>query len=196
VNVFASQKNELALDFELKDFEVVGFNSPSLKCLVTIKVSPLNGSEIDAKHDNGYEEGISGNISISDLNTSQTQFILTAEGGNFPIDYAKVTTQGMNDLLNLAAAEQLEVTVEATSINLDGEIINASAIYVEVEGTVPIFDLNAKTFTLTSYTSKTITVDYKNADIEGVLVDNANVEVKLNGYDGLNYISKEIAIEG
>jgi hypothetical protein len=194
VNVVEGQNNELTLDFELKDFEVVDFNSPD-DCDVTIKVSPLNASEINAKYDDGYEEGITGYDSISNLNTSAKKFTLTAESGTFPVSYTNVTTQGIDDLLNLAATDQLEVTVEATSINLDGEIIDASAIFVEVKGTVPSIDLNAKTFMLTYQTSKTITVDYQNAEVEGVLVDNANVEVKLNGYDVSNYLSQEVEIE-
>jgi hypothetical protein len=192
VNVFANQNNELALDFELKDFEVMDFNLPS--CSVTIKVSPLHASDIEKKHNDGYDEGISGYI-IS-LNNSEQSFTMTSESGTFTVSYDNVTTQqGIDDILNLAASDQLKVKVEASSINLDTKNIVASAIYVEVEGTVSNLDITTKTFTLTYQTSKTITVDYNNAEVEGILVDNANVQVKLNGYDGSNYLSKEVEVE-
>ena len=192
VNVFSKQNNKLALEFNLKEFEVVDFGLPS--CSVTIKVSPLNASGIDNKHNDGYEEGISGYI--SNLDTSTKSFTMTTNSGTFTVSYTNVTTQqSIDDLLNLANTDQLKVVVEASSINLDTHNVEASSIYVMLEGTVSLLNTGTKTFTLTYQTSKTITVDYKNAEVEGILVDNANVEVKLNGYDGSNYLSNEVEIE-
>ncbi len=191
VNVFASQNNKLALDFDLKEFEVEHFNSPS--CSVTMKVSPLNASDIDKMHDD-HEEGISGYI--SNLDTDADSFTLTTESGTFTVSYTAVTTQGIDDLLKLAVSDQLQVEVIASGINLDAHTIEASAIYVELEGTISKLDTLAETFTLTYQTDKTITVDYKNAEEEGTLADGANVEVKLNGYDGTNYLANEVEVEG
>ena len=190
VNVFANQNNELALDFELKDFEVKDFNLPA--CSVTIKVSPLHASDIEKKHDNGYIEGISGYI--TNLNTFEQSFTMTSGSETFTVSYDNVTTQqGIDDILNLATSEQLKIMVKASNINLDTKNIIASSIYVEVEGTVSgLADINTKTFTLNYQTGKTMTVDYNNAEVKGVLVDNVNVEIKLNGYDGSNYLTEEV----
>lgn len=81
VNVIANQNSELALDFDLKDFEVSGFDQPPF-CEVTMKVSPLNVSDIGQKRDEGFNEGISG--FISDLDTVENSFTLTAESGTLP----------------------------------------------------------------------------------------------------------------
>jgi hypothetical protein len=53
VNVLADQQNRLALDFDLKNFDVVNFGDLST-CSVTMKVSPLRAGDIDAlRHPRG-----------------------------------------------------------------------------------------------------------------------------------------------
>lgn len=189
VNVLANQNNKLALDFELKDFEI---DRSIVPCTVTIKVSPLHASGIKEKIDNGYNEGISGFISPLTLTEDSFQIKLGSE--EFTVFYDNIG--GIYNALLLAQSDALEVEVEAVIIDLVENEITASAIYVEVVGTVSSLNEGAGTFTLTYPTSKTITVDYNNAEVNGTLDDTASVEVKLNGYDGPNYLAIEVEIEG
>ncbi|MEN8262772.1 MAG: DUF4382 domain-containing protein [Nitrospirota bacterium] len=195
VNVLANKGSGLALDFELKDFElkdfeVRNFNSVS-DCTVTMKVSPLNASDVD-----NYDEGTSG--TISSLNTDDDTFILTATSGSFTVFYDGITNQQrIDDLLTFAQSNALEVEVKSTSIDLAAFTIDATVIHVEIEGTISnLDDTVTHTFTLTYQTSKTITVDYTGAEeVEGVLVNNVVAEVELQGYDGINYLAREIEVE-
>jgi hypothetical protein len=192
VNVFADQNNELALDFDLKKFEVEDFNSPD--CSVTMKVSPINSDDMDGKHDDGYEEGISGNV--SNVDTGVKSFTLSTESGDFTVSYVNVITDGINNILTLAETEGLEVKVRTSGIDLDTGIIEASAIEIEVEGTVSALDTLLHTFTLTYNTDKTLTVNYSSAEeVEGVLINGASAEVKLNAWDGVNYLAREVEVE-
>jgi hypothetical protein len=105
-----------------------------------------------------------------------------------------VVTEGIDDILTLAVAGNLKVTVRASTINLDTNAVEASAIYVKVEGTVS--SLDAGKFTLTYPTNNTLPVDYSNAEeVEGVLTDGASAEVQINGYDGANYLAREVEVE-
>ncbi len=191
VNVLASKTSNVALDFDLADFDVIDFGGPS--CSLTMKVFPLNASDFDKKHEDGSNERISG--SISALDTVEKSFTLAAESGTFTVTYGDVIEPGINDLLNLAATDLLKVKVESSIIDLDNLTIAATALYVEVEGNVSGLDTVATTFTLTYQTSKTIEIDYQAKDVEGSLSENSNVEVKLNGYDGAMYVATEVEVK-
>jgi len=192
VNVLGNQDSQIALDFDLKNFEVQNFNTPG--CEVTMKVSPLNSDDIEGKHDGGYEEGVSGYV--SGVNTGSQSFTLSTLSGDFTVSYVNVTSAGINDILALAEAAILEVTVRSSNIDLDEGTIDASAINVEVEGTVSALDTLLHTFTLTYDTDETLTVNYSAAEeVEGGIADSANVEVKLNGYDAGNYLAMEVEVE-
>lgn len=191
VNVLASKTSNVTLDFDLKEFEVNDFNQPF--CSVTMKVSPLSASDFDARHNEGDKEGITG--FISDLNATDKSFTLAADGGTFTVTYDDVSAPGIDDLLDLAETEHLKVRVETSIINLDTLTIAATALYVELDGTVSDLDTVAKTFTLTYQTNKTIPVDYQAADVEGSLSGNSDVEVKLNGFDGTWCISTEVEVK-
>lgn len=190
VNVLANKKSGLALDFDLKDFEVTNFNSVS-DCTVTMKVSPLNASDVDI-----YDEEISG--SISGLNTDEDTFTLTATSGSFTVFYNGITSQQrIDDLLSFAQSNALEVDVKSTSIDLAAFTIDATASHVEIKGTISNLDDTVKhTFSLTYQTNNTITVDYTDAEeTEGILMNNTVVEVELQGYGGVNYLAHEVGVE-
>lgn len=192
VNVISQQINELALDFDLKEFEVSNFNQPSF-CDVTMKVSPLSASAFDTRHDEGGKDAIAGLISA--LDTVGKSFTLTAEGGTFTVTYADVSAAGVNNLLELAAAEQLKVKVESSLIDLDALTITATALFVEADGTVSGLDTVAKTFTLTYQTNKTIPIVYQTEGVEGNLLSGSDVQVKLNGFNGVRYVSTEVEVK-
>jgi hypothetical protein len=190
VNVFANQRSKLALDFNLKKFDVQGFNTPG--CSVTMKVSPLNSAGIKGKHYDGYEEGISGNV--SNLDISAKSFTLSAKSGDFTVFYSSVITAGIDNVLILAETDGLKAIVRTSAINLDTGVIDASAIDVKVDGTVSILDTLNQTFTL-SHNTDTIPVDYSGAEeVKGVLINGASAELKLNGYDGFNYLAREVKV--
>lgn len=187
VNVLVNQPNKLALDFNLKDFEVVSFGTPS-SCAVTMKVSPLDAGEMEALD---HPEGITG--LISGLSTTNETFTLTREASTFNVLYSGITaTQqpGLNSLLQLAETDGLRVKVMSSNIDFLTNTITASAIFVKIEGIIS--NLTTTTFTLTFQGGKTIPVDYSAADVEGTLVDGAAVEVKLFGFDGVNFLALKV----
>ncbi len=189
VNVLVNKQNKLALDFNLKDFDVVSFGTPST-CSVTMKVSPLHAEEMEAL---GHPEGITG--LISGLSTTDRTFTLTRGNSTFGVLYSGITTTqqpGLDSLLQLAETDGLRVKVMSSNIDFSANTITASAIYVKIEGTVS--NLNATTFTLTYKGGKTITVDYSKADVDGVLADGVGVEVKLYGFDGVNFLASKVDV--
>ncbi|UCD35756.1 MAG: hypothetical protein JSU90_02675, partial [Nitrospiraceae bacterium] len=163
-------------------------------CSVTMKVSPLNASDIEKKHEDGYEEGVSGKI--KELDRAGQTFILSSKGGRYTVSYGGITTQaGIDDLLDLAFSDSLEVTVESAAIDTESSLIDASAVFVEMEGTVSEFDLVNETFTLTYGTDKTIGISYLDAETDGLLDNEADVEVELDGYIGSEYRAREVEVD-
>ncbi len=128
INVLSNQLNELALDFDLKKFEVTNFNDPS--CAATMKVNPLNKSGIKKKHNKGYDERIAGYI--AEIDKSNREIILTTESGTFNVDYANVININIESLLDFAYAEEVEVIIEASTINLTTHEINALNIHTVI----------------------------------------------------------------
>lgn len=179
VNVLKNADNELALDFELKDFEVDDFNTPD--CSVTMKVSPLNSSEIEDKHDGEYKDELSGKI--SGLDTEADSFTITSKKHEYSISYSGAAGTGIDDILTLALDNDLKVRVEIGSIDLAARTVEASSVSVKIEGTVSVLNETEKTFTLNS-DSTNIVIDYNAAEkVEGTLADAVIVEVLLDGYD-------------
>ncbi len=191
VNVLVNQPNKLALDFELKNFEVANFGDPAA-CSVTMKVSPLHAVDMGAR---GHPEGITG--LISGLSTTDQTFTLTRGNTVFSVLYSGITSSqqpGIDSLLQLAQTDSLRVKVVSSSIDFSAQTIAATAVYVKVEGTVSNLDAAARTFTLTYKAGKTIMVDYSAADVDGILADGAWVALKLYGFDGGKYLASKIEV--
>ncbi len=190
VNVFANQQNKLSLDFNLKDFDVSGFGTPS--CSVTMKVSPLHAGEMEAL---GRAEGITG--LISNLSTTDKTFTLTRGTSTFSVLYSGIATTdqpGLDSLLQRAETDGLRVQVMTPNIDLLTGTITASAIYVKIGGTVSNLNTAARAFTLTYQGGKTISVDYSKANVDGTLSDGAAAEVKLYGFDSINYLASTVEV--
>ena len=191
VNVMVNRHNMVALDFDLKEFEVENFGAPS--CSVTMKVTPLHGPEFDQLH---YPEGVTG--LVSNLTVSTQTFTLAKHNMSFTVLYSGITSTaqpGLDDLLLRAQQDGLRTRVTTTTIDFTNMTINASAIAVKVEGRVSgLNDVN-KTFTLTYQMEKTMTVDYSHALIEGILANDAWVEARLYGYDGANFHANKVEVE-
>ncbi len=186
VNVLAGQPGKLALDFTLKDFVVNNF--PGSNCTATMKVSPLDASGMSKK---GANEAVTG--TISNLDTTAKTFILTKGNTSFTVNYSNVTQTGIDQLLQLAQTDGLRVQVKASSIDLSTNTITASAIFVKIDGTIS--NLTGTTFTLTFDSNQQITVDYSSAEVEGTLSNGITVEVKLNEFNGTNYLASDVETE-
>jgi hypothetical protein len=194
VNLLVSQPNKLALDFDLKDFDVANFGDPST-CSVTMKVSPLHAGEMKARR---HPEAIMG--LISGLSTTNQTFTLTRGHASFSVLYSGITTSqqpGIDTLLQRAQDDRLRVKVLASQIDFTNHTVTASAIYVKVEGTIASGSLNTTnhTFTVNYRSGKSMALDYSSAVVEGVLTEGSWVEVKLYGFDGTNFLAGRVEVE-
>lgn len=184
VNVLVNHTNAMALDFDLKHFDVDHFGTPS--CSVTMKVSPLHGDGVEKLH---HHKGITG--VVSGLTVSTKTFTLATHHTSFNVLYSSITPTGqpgLNDLLLRAQEDGLRTRVTSTGIDFVDSTIVASAIAVKVEGMISDFDGVNKTFTLTYKKGKTLKINFNNAVTKGLLADDAWVEVKLYGYDSMNEV--------
>ena len=190
VNVLVNKPNKLALDFNLKEFDVDSFGTSS--CSVTMKVSPIHAVEMEQL---GHPEGVTG--LISNLSTTDQTFTLTKGHSTFSVVYSGITTTqqpGLGNLLQRAETDGLRVMVMSSNIDFMTNTITASAIVVKIEGTVSGLNTTAHTFTLTYKGGKTIPVDYSNAVVDGVLADGVSVEAKLYGFDTVNYLASRVDV--
>jgi len=194
VNVLANQSNKLVLDFNLKEFEVNNFSSAN--CSATMKISSLDTSEIASKKSAGYKDGISGYI--LNLNTYAKTFIIIKGNKTFTIHYSGISQQNIDQLLRFAVDNNLKIKIEFSNFDINAGTCIASAIVVKVEGTLSALNITKHTFFLTYQTTKTISMDYTEANtnnrVEGQLSDGASIEVKLNGYSS-NYTTNDVEVK-
>ncbi|HXY55302.1 MAG TPA: DUF4382 domain-containing protein [Nitrospirota bacterium] len=193
VNVLANQQNKLALDFNLKDFDVFFGESG---CAVTMKVSPLYTEEIEARR---HPEAVTG--IVSQLSTTNQTFDLTDRHRTYNVLYSGITTTdqpGINSLLQRAQDDQLKAKVKSSSVDFMNNMIDASAILVKVEGTVSNLVSNA-TFSLNYGPggTKNINVDYSKATVEGTVTNGSWVDVKLYGYSSASndFLANQVEVE-
>jgi hypothetical protein len=191
VNVLARRHTGMGLDFDLKEFDVLGFNTGS--CTVTMKVSPLHGPHL---WNLGLLRGVTG--LVTNLSFTTQTFDLARGRHTFPVLYSGVTSTGIDALLQRAQDDRLRTQVLAASIDFETKSVTASAIYVKVEGVISNIDPQAQTFTLTYKGGKTMEVDYTGATVLGTLSDGMWVGVKLEGHDGQRYLAAKVKnwIEG
>lgn len=83
----------------------------------------------------------------------------------------------------------MRTLVTTSTIDYASKTIEASEIFVKVEGLVSNLTTTNHTFTLTYKKGNTMTVDFSKAVVKGSLANDAWVEVKLYGYD--NSLSTE-----
>ena len=180
VNVLVNQYNKVALDFRLKDFDVDNFGKPS--CSVTMKVSPIHGKEFENLY---RHEAITG--LVTNLTASTDTFTLSKHHHSFTVLYSGITSSqqpALDDLLQRAQQDGLRTQVTTSTIDYASKTIEASEIFVKVEGLVSNLTTTNHTFTLTYKKGKTMTVDFSKAVVKGSLANDAWAEVKLYGYDG------------
>jgi len=198
VNVLVNQTNKLALDFNLKDFDVDNIGTP--QCSVTMKVSPIRVEDFENL---GRQEAITG--LVSNLSITTHTFDLVKSWMTFTVEYSGITSTqqpGLDALLSRAQQDELRTQVTSSTLgcekiptddwkalmNEHGPVsvptttIDASKIYVKVEGLVSALT-SSQTFTLTYDTGKTMVIDSSKAAVKGTLANNAQAEVKLYGFD-------------
>lgn len=204
VNVAAGQTTPLALDFDLKQFEVEGFGTST--CSATMKVEPLNHNGMEGKKSGGYHEGLTGTVSAL-ATESDTFTINTKRQATFGVDYSKAAYNGLpqpdlDALLNFAAANNLRVRVITPALpTVTGEPILATTIFVKLAGKLSDLDESAKNFTLTAG-SLTIPIDYSATEnsgsgddnLEGTLVEGGWVEVNLYGISAAKYLAHKVEV--
>jgi hypothetical protein len=193
-DVQSNQHNKLGLDFSLKDFKVADFGLPT--CAVTMKVSPLNASDMKKK---GSQEAARGTVSA--LDTTAKTFLLTKGTMVFSVFYAGISDAaqpGLDLLLAQAEADGVRVMVMTDSIDLETKIIDASSVSVKIKGTVSALNTKAHTFTLTyGASAKMLSASYSSpSDVDGKIADAVKAKVKLYGYDGVTqeYLATHVEV--
>jgi hypothetical protein len=191
VNVLVNQYNKVALDFRLKDFDIDNFGTPS--CSVTMKVSPIHGKEFEHLY---RQEAITG--LVTNLTASTDTFTLSKHHHSFTVLYSGITASqqpALDDLLLRAQLDGLRTQVTTSTIDYANKTIEASKIYVKVEGLVS--SLTTTNLTLTYKKGKTMTVDFSKAVVKGSLANDAWVEVQLSGYDSTttNFLASRVEVE-
>jgi hypothetical protein len=187
VNVLAQENHKMGLDFNLKDFDVAGQDTPA--CAVTMKVSPLNASGFKGT------EAITG--IISQLNTGNRTFALTKGDTAYSVLYSGITVTGVDILLQRAQTDGLKTKVNTSGVDLANNTITASAVRVKVEGTVS--DLVSGAALSVNYgTNKKIGVNFSSAaQIGGSPVNGSWVDVKLIGFSNASnlFLADEVEVE-
>lgn len=201
VNVLANTMNPVILDFDLHEFEVTDFGTPS--CTATMKVEPYGGDDFDHQFA-GYKQGVTGIISNLPDPPDGTFQITTKWGQVFTVDYSN-TSASQPDLytaFQLAVVHGLMVRVKSDSIDLSGITpINATAVYVKASGTLTGLDTGAHLFNLSNpaMNNLDISVDYSDAAannrVQGTLDEKVWIEVKLFGYQSPHYLAHEVEVE-
>jgi len=193
VYLLESQNSSLALDFKLNDFDIDSFGTGS--CSVTMKVSPIDDEEF--RHSKN-PRGITG--LISNLSTSTDTFDLTKHERTFSVLYSGITSSqqpGLEFILQRAQQSELKTRVTTSTFDHTNSTITASAIIVKAEGLVSNLTTTGQTFTLTSKTENTMTINFSKAIVNGILTNGAWVEVKLYGADTENnvFLARQIDVE-
>ena len=203
VNLIAGNHEHVALDADLKEFDVT---RTTTGCEVTLKVSPLRA---DDKLAAGYRMSLSG--TVSGLDAAADRFVLMVAGSPYAVQYAGVTDQpGLDTLLGRAATDALRTTVRCQTINASTTPPTCTtqtdatqplkAVAVKAKGTISALNTGVQqTFTLAYGTGTTLPVNYAKATelgkVVGTLTNDASAEVKLYGFDLGNYLAREVEVE-
>lgn len=150
--------------------------------------------DADIDDDNGdsdvdQEKEIEGHITSIDSVTYS--FTVTEDSQSYSVLYGDVTQPGIAALLEFIYTNNLEAEISCLSFEISSLTCMASEIHGEVEGIVS--DLTSSIFTLTF--NPFVSVNYSTATVTGVLADDAEAEVILYGFDGTDYLAREVEVE-
>ncbi len=185
----SSDKENFAVDFNLQQSEV---NINGTNCTVKFKVSPLH---IDKKVINDKSVILKGKVDNLDTDT----FLLSLKCGKdkIAVDYSNVSQEGIDEILNLALENSADIRVKCSVYDSENLQCIAKEIYLILENvTIVNLDETNKLFTI-NLNGNSIIINYSNAEIDGVIVENAEAEIKINGYDQTDemYLAKKVKIK-
>lgn len=191
VNVLMKQRNNLSLNFDIKEFDVQGFGT-SDACTVTLKTTPICSSQTTTETPSGLPESVTG--LVSHVSPSDQTFNLTQGRKTFTVLYSEISSSqqpGLEDVLQRAQDDGLRLTVLAADIKPAGGAIVASSLVMNIEGVVS--DLNAEqgTCTLTYKHGRTIDIVYHDLANEGSLKNGDMIMLTVTGYDGDRFIASD-----
>ncbi len=195
VMVQEDRYNDLGIDFDLKQFMVMDFGSPSA-CSVTMTVH--TASAADMNH-SGRAHSVTGGI--TDLDVAAETFVLSAGTTTLTVDYSGINPalqKNIDALLLKAQADALLVNVLTGDVDLATRSISANRIFVKAAGTVSgVNDQPTWTFVLNYQPAKTIAGSHKPpAVVAGPFVNGSWVNVKFDGYDDkkLEFLAASIEV--
>lgn len=194
VQVQEDRYNDLGIDFDLKKFKVVDFENPAT-CSVTMMAAVVSAVDMNSS---GRAHSVTG--SITDLDVAADTFVLSAGTTTLTVDSSGINPAlqpNIDTLLLAAQADGLLVNVLTGDVDLATRSISANRIFVKAAGTVSgIQPLPNRSFTIEYQPGKTKAGSYKPpADVQGVFIDDAWVNVKFDGYDEENAEYLAAAIE-
>src|SRR5512147_464555 len=99
VNVLMKQRNNLSLNFDIKEFDVQGFGT-SDACTVTLKTTPICSSQTTTETPAGLPESVTG--LVSHVSPSDQTFNLTQGRKTFTVLYSEISSSqqpGLEDVL-------------------------------------------------------------------------------------------------
>jgi hypothetical protein len=191
VNVLMKQRNNLSLNFNIKEFDVQGFGT-SGACTVTLKTSPICSSQTTTEVPSNLPESITG--LVSHVSPSAQTFDLTMGHKTYAVLYSGITSSqqpGLEDVLQRAQDDGLRLTVLASNIKPSGGVIPATSLFLNIEGVISNLDTGKGTCTITYQHGGTIDILYQDVANEGSLKDGAWIQLKITGYDGDRFIASD-----
>ena len=194
VNVLMNQKNNLSLNFNIKEFDVQGFGS-SGACSVTLKTTPICSSQRGSQTEvpSNLPEGITG--LVSHISPSAQTFDLTMGHKTFTVLYSEITSSlqpGLEDVLQRAEDDGLRLTVLASNIKPSGGVITASSLFMNIGGVVSNLDAGQGTCTITYKSGKTIDIVYQDIATLGSLKNGDWTQLNVTGYDSDRFIASDL----
>lgn len=197
VHAPANRKSRLALGLTLPGSGVTSLDDP-LACSLTVAVAPLF---LRNPGMTGRPEAVTG--LVSELTVTSRTFTLVRGASLFTVDYSGATEQqpGLDHLLRFAETNSLRVKVVSPGIDLAGETISASDVFVKVAGVSPNMNMPDQPLLLTFPDAVSdadiaaIAIDYAAAETVGLPAENGWVIARLYGHDGTNFLASRIMVE-
>lgn len=196
VNVLMKQKNSLALNFNIKEFDVQGLGT-SGACTVTLKTTPICSSQTTTEEPTNLPEGITG--LVSHVSPSVQTFDLTMGRKTYTVLYSEITSSaqpGLEDVLQRAQDDGLRLTVLASNLKPAGGVITASSLFMNIGGIVSDLNTEQGTCTISYKQGRTIDIVYQNLADIGSLKNGDWTQLKITGYDGDRFIASDLLSGG
>lgn len=179
--VLEDQYTDLGIDFNLKEFTVTDFGTAA--CSVTMSAAKLSAADMN---ESGRAHGVSGIVTA--LDTAADTFTLMSTGASLTVRYGGILPAlqpNIDALLLFAQSESLAATVLTGKIDITAGVLDASAVYLKVAGSVSaVLDQPVWSFDIAYASGKAIKGSHRPpADVQGVFENGTWINVKFSGYD-------------